>query len=450
MFDQINQNYLIESSLILAIGYLVYHIFFAEDKAFIRNRIYLLSLLVISFLLPLLSIPVFARQVIMVPQQSMLTNIKPNLQHVANSLDVMGILYLIYISVAALLSLRLIYNITYILKVLVSSETVIRNKVKYIITDRVTTPSSFFNYLIVDSIDIPNEIINHEKVHITHRHTWDILLSEIAKIFLWFNPFVYLTAKSLKENHEFIADHLAAASMNSELDYSSILIQYAKSNNVPVLINTFSSITKKRIIMLSKNQISNRWKSFLIIPILLGIISLFAFESYSVPVGPNGEILTDTIPDVRIDTITTFDYDTYKETVEIVRVYPNDMIVRTDTVTVFDSDTKKESVQIVKSESPRIEVLQETYYTNEYIADKEVMETRTYTRYPQEQVSVTDTITTFDYDTYEEKVTVVKGSRPREELISTIITPKDQIKEGQKFDNVFKSTDKIIVKKKGN
>ena len=450
MIYQLNQPYLVEVSLILAIGYLIYRVLFSEDKDFIRNRIYLLTLTFISFVLPLVSLPVFAEEVMLAPVSKVVS--APTIQspEVFNSFEWITLLPILYLSVMVLLTFRLIYHIVYISKVIGVSDRLTKDDVKYVITDKLRTPASIFSWIIVDRLDMPEEIIAHEKVHVTHGHTWDILLMEIIKIIIWFNPFVYLIAQALKNNHEYTADHLAAQSLENKLDYSSILIQYAKSSNTPILLNTFSTITKKRIIMLNKENSSNKWKSFLAIPILFAIISLFSFDTYTVPINLDSIILIDSVPEYRIDTIVTFDYDTGKETIDIERVYPNDIKTWIDTTVVFDPNTGEEKVQIVKSETPRTELLKHTYSTNEYNRRTGNMETKTYNRYPQELVQVKDTIVTFNSDTYEEQVTIIEGSRAREELISTKVTPGGQIKEGQKFDNVAQKKNKITLKKKGN
>lgn len=450
MINQLNQPYLIEASLILAIGYMVYRSLFSEDKNFICNRIYLLTLTVFSFVLPLVSLPVFAKEVVLTPVRSLVTPTPLLTAENVSSLEWVTLLPIIYLSVAVILAIRLIYHISYIARVISTSESLTRDHIKYVITDKLSSPASIFDRLIVDRVDIPQEIIAHENVHITHGHTWDILLMEIAKIILWFNPFVYFLAQALKSNHEFTADQLAAQSLENELDYSSILIQYAKSIKAPILLNTFSTITKKRIIMLSKERSNNHWKSLLMIPVLLSFILLFSCDSYRVPAEGNIETSSsNSLSEFRIDTIITFDFDTGEETIEIERVYPNDIQTVIDTTVVFDVESKEERVEIVKSESPRTEVLQQTYTTNEFNSRTGDMETKTFNRYPQELVRVTDTIVTFDYDTYEEQVTIIKGSRAREELISSKVTPKNQIKKGQKFDNVSQEKDKITTKKKG-
>ena len=443
-----NLPYLIESSIILALGYTIYRLIFASDKAYIRNRVYLLVLLLLSFLLPLISLPVYVQKVIVKPLRADNLLTFPSSQSVIeqSGFDWNTILSMIYLGVVALLFVRLMYHIVFIRHILSNSQSKIVDGVKHLITDQLTTPASIFNTLLTDNSDLPQAVIDHEKVHMRHGHTWDVLIMEISKIILWFNPFVYLTSRELKDNHEFIADHLASKSVTDEMEYSYLLLQYAKSIKAPILLNTFSTITKKRIIMLSKETTNHTLKSFLLFPILCGIVSLFSFDTYTVNVNMDGTIVTDSIPDTRLDTIIEFDSDTGDESMTIERVYVNDIKTIIDTVTTFDYDTKKETVQIVRSDSPRTEVILQTYITNEYNSKTGDMKTNTYHIFPQEMVESTDTVITFNYDTYEEIVEVVKGERPREKLISTKVTPKKSIKEGQRSEYLMEMKNISIIK----
>ncbi|MEN0046002.1 MAG: hypothetical protein AAF806_02975, partial [Bacteroidota bacterium] len=53
-------------------------------------------------------------------------------------------------------------------------------------------PCSFFKYIFIhpDSYDFDTyeQIVAHEKIHVKQWHSVDLLLSEIAVIFFWFNP----------------------------------------------------------------------------------------------------------------------------------------------------------------------------------------------------------------------------------------------------------------------
>ena len=69
---------------------------------------------------------------------------------------------------------------------------------------------TFFNRIYINELgtkpqDIA-QIVAHETHHARLRHSWDILLSSVLRILFWWNPFVWLWERSLREVHEFQAD----------------------------------------------------------------------------------------------------------------------------------------------------------------------------------------------------------------------------------------------------
>lgn len=73
-------------------------------------------------------------------------------------------------------------------------------------------PCSFFKYIFINPASYDYEtyeqIIAHERIHVRLWHTLDLLLSEIAVIALWFNPFVWILRKEVEKNIEYQTDDL--------------------------------------------------------------------------------------------------------------------------------------------------------------------------------------------------------------------------------------------------
>lgn len=436
MLNSYQLPFLIESSLILAVGYLMYRVLFANDTAYIRNRIYLISVLFFSFLLPWISLPVYAKEIgassILPISRVNSVPINSYIELASADIDWSLGLFTFYMTIVIILSIRLVLHLIYIRQVITTSKSRVINGMHYVITDKITTPSSIFNTLFSDQYDLPKSVVDHERIHMRHGHTWDILLLEVVKIILWFNPFIYLLSRALKDNHEYISDHLASKLLKDRLEYPSLLLHYAKSKKSTLLLNTFSSITKKRIIMLSKDSTPNPFKLLFVIPVFIVLLSVFSCDTYE---GSNSETPMDSLsitPETRLDTIIQFDVDTGQESMTIERVFVNDIETIIDTTIIFHSETMEEEVQIIQSERPRTEVLLETYTAKEYNRTTGNLETNTYHRYPQDLIMVMDTIVTFDYDTYEENVTIVEESRAREELVGTQVLPKDQLRSMSK------------------
>lgn len=117
---------------------------------------------------------------------------------------------LVYLTGAALFLFRLITQ-TFILIHLI-----LKHRIKSLDGNRVVEngkygiPFSFFNIIFINpkfhkQDDLP-EIIAHEKVHIRENHWFYLLLIELLTVIFWFNPFIWFFERSIKQNHEYLAD----------------------------------------------------------------------------------------------------------------------------------------------------------------------------------------------------------------------------------------------------
>ncbi|TXE18563.1 hypothetical protein ES692_05845 [Psychroserpens burtonensis] len=119
-------------------------------------------------------------------------------------------------------------------------------------------------------------MINHEKVHTKQWHSLDTLISHIACVLFWFNPIAWLYKRALQQNLEFIADHEAQHASLCEKSYQSVLLRTSlQLNQLPITNNFYTSLIKKRIVMLhqSKSNKINKLKMIFVIP-LLGVFMM--------------------------------------------------------------------------------------------------------------------------------------------------------------------------------
>ena len=98
------------------------------------------------------------------------------------------------------------------------------------------------------------QLIGHEMVHVRQRHTLDLLLSEVVKVILWFNPFVYLYQRELKRVHEYQADNAMLATDNGAA-YAELFYHQVSGKPYSAIGNTFDySLVKKRIAMMARRR----------------------------------------------------------------------------------------------------------------------------------------------------------------------------------------------------
>ncbi len=127
-----------------------------------------------------------------------------------------------------------------------------------------------------------SEILVHEKAHVKEGHSLDILFIELVSIFFWFNPALYLIGKSIRLNHEFLADRAVARTLSSISNYQHLLIQMSVKKPAVALTSAFHyQIIKKRLTMMTKSTSATR-KSIRFMGLIPVII--FSFILFGHPV----------------------------------------------------------------------------------------------------------------------------------------------------------------------
>ena len=139
------------------------------------------------------------------------------------------------------------------------------------------TPAfSFGNHIVIgrngfNPIEI-EQLIGHETVHVRQRHTLDLLLCELAKALLWFNPFVWLYERELKRVHEYIADHEMLAT-ESGADYAALFYHQVSGKPYCAIGSTFDyRIVRQRIRMMAQRRSRRGWLKPLVALPLVAVV----------------------------------------------------------------------------------------------------------------------------------------------------------------------------------
>jgi len=141
-------------------------------------------------------------------------------------------------------------------------------------------PCSFGNTIFINPANYDwetyNQILIHEKIHVSGRHTLDILLAEIALVIQWFNPFAWLYRREVENNLEFLTD--ASVLLHQEVERSayqlSLLRVSAPQLSFSITNNYNQSLLKRRIVMMNskRSSLHTIWKYFFLIPIFTGLV----------------------------------------------------------------------------------------------------------------------------------------------------------------------------------
>ena len=256
----------VQINLFLVVFYAIYWLFLRNETFHQVNRIYLLISTVLSVILPFSNLN-FAKSWSMTGQfqELIYTYNLPELvvsQNTDHSLNWVLIISIIYLTIVALLFLKMAYSIARAYAIIQSASFGESNAF------------SFFGVIKIDKkLPYFHTIRTHERVHTLQLHFIDLFMFEVMTVVFWCNPVVYLYSATIKNIHEFLADQRASKTLPTIADYATLLLsRQFKVAPEQLFVQSFhkKSTLKIRIKMLLKGK-SNKWailKYSVIAPVL--------------------------------------------------------------------------------------------------------------------------------------------------------------------------------------
>ena len=179
-----------------------YILLLEKEKMYRFNRVYLLGSILLSLVIPSISIeldsagPSLSQPVYTIANSgnklnTILENSSENLIVSRTRPDPVFILYCV---VTTFLLVRFARNLFLLFKEIKRGEQLPYGDVKLVLTGTAHLPYSFFHYIFVNRRDyqeqlVEKEILHHELAHVRQNHSADILFAELLLCFTWFNPF---------------------------------------------------------------------------------------------------------------------------------------------------------------------------------------------------------------------------------------------------------------------
>ncbi|MDO7174043.1 M56 family metallopeptidase [Mariniflexile sp. AS56] len=279
-------DYLLKSSALVVIFYFSYKLLLQRETFFEQNRWFLLAGLGTAFILPLIVIPVYIEAKPMDLSMYQFDTVATNTPTI-KSFNILEYLPIIYGLGIAIFTVRFLIQFASLVSIIIRNKSEKTGIYKFIKTTDDVSPFSFFNWIVCNPTQFSNieleQIITHEQTHASQKHSLDILVTQLSCIVLWFNPFIWLYNKDLKQNLEFIADKVTATKTNCKKSYQYTLLKTSLPSHQMALSNPFyNSLIKKRIVMLqkSKSKKINQLKYALVIPVLA--LFLMSFNTTNV------------------------------------------------------------------------------------------------------------------------------------------------------------------------
>ena len=295
--------YLMKSAVWITGFAVVYMIFLQNERYFILNRMYLVTGILASLLFPLITVHYIVEMPALRSAQPGDVNAGGfEMTAVSGGFSVERILLVLYaVGVLIMISRYLLQSFS-VVRSIRDSERLQGWPVKIVSHSANVTPFSFFSWVVVNP-SLTNtetrEIMNHEMVHVRQRHWLDLLLTGLLCTLQWFNPVVWIYARFIRQNHEYLADEEALRTTSDPALYRAALLNQIAGTPVIDLSNSFNySLNKKRFYMM-KNIVTSpvrKLRLLLILPVSVMILYAFAEPEYSITASDTAISAADNVP----------------------------------------------------------------------------------------------------------------------------------------------------------
>lgn len=244
-------NYSIQLNLYLIVLLVCYYWGIRQSTNFRLNRLFLLSGITISILLPFLRFN-FDNEVLTHLPSIQLQEylIQSTAQTATSGTPIFYWLLVFYLTGVIIATSKVLYGI-YLIFALKKS---CRKTEEYYKVPNSNVAFSFMQSIFIGD-DLSEEqkelVLQHEKVHLTKFHMLDLLLVQLLEVFLFYNPLVYRFNSLFREVHEYEADYYS--SLKEENYITHLLSKHFDINAFAIVHQFNSNHLKSRIMRLTNN-----------------------------------------------------------------------------------------------------------------------------------------------------------------------------------------------------
>jgi TonB family protein len=280
-------DYNLASLSYMLLFYIFYQLFLSSDTEYGRNRIYLLTTLLLSLALPLVTVRINSplplveagsriQEIIGLGEVTVFPG-----GETGGSGSPASILLILYMAGAAISASLL--AIVFIRLMAIKRKGTPAGPGIFTVPLRSSAGFSAMGLIFIDSSldkEAREKIIEHEKKHISHNHFNDLLLVRIIAVIFWFNPIVYLFLHALKSIHEFQVDAEVIENGEDITSYRRLIMNQVFKTELFTIQSAFSGHTpiKKRFIMMTKEKSGklSGLKFLVLLPAFAALFMLFS------------------------------------------------------------------------------------------------------------------------------------------------------------------------------
>jgi hypothetical protein len=353
--------YLLKSAACMGIFLLFYKLLLEKENMHIFKRFYLIATLIAALVIPGLVFVEYIEPV--VTTYSNYNNYIETSTPLINELPARDIAIInwsllawtIYYIGLGIFGVRFLRNLFQIInRIRKNTKFKERFSIKVLLLEQLP-PHTFFKYIFLnkekfETDAIPKEVLLHEEIHAKQHHSIDVLFIELLQVVLWFNPLVYFFKKSIKLNHEFLADSAVIKATISTSNYQNTLLSYLSQDSLHKYQSVkmanainYSSIKKRFKVM--KNKTSKKavlLRSLLLLPLLA--LMLYGFSETKLVEKSSPEIqerLNEDLENINEPPLNNYTDKFSNRTIELAGlVLDNESLLPVENAKIYNSEGK--------------------------------------------------------------------------------------------------------------
>ena len=282
--------HILKSSVCLALFYLCYRMLLSKETFHRFNRLTLLGIMILSFLLPFIEITLpkaseMSQPFLLLEEAMETVEVKrlDVLTETPKHFPWSTLVFVVYASGILFFLLRHAWSMGRMLCLLRTCRKEKREDGITLYVHRAkVAPFSWMKKIAISEEDLAKHgeaILAHERAHIRNGHSWDLLLAQACVFLQWFNPAAWLLKKELQTIHEYEADEDVICNGMEASIYQLSMIEKAVGTRLFTIANSFNhGLLNKRITMMNKER-SRRWaclKYLFVLPLSALVVVAFA------------------------------------------------------------------------------------------------------------------------------------------------------------------------------
>lgn len=276
-------TYNLKVAVIMAVLYMFFRLLLSHETFHRFNRVVLLIIAALSFVLPLCVITF--HQTLRLPMSEMYASasdrVMPAEAETPLWMTIAAVVYVAGMAVTLCHTLLSIFRVNRLIR-LSELHPQVDGTTIAVTEDNGVAPFSWMHFIVMNRSDFMENdaaIIAHEKGHIDSHHSADVLFISMVTVLQWFNPAMWMLGADLRSIHEYEADCAVLSQGINARQYQYLLIRKAVGDGGYSITNSFNHSTLKNRItmMLRKKSSTNKlYKCLFILPVVAVSVALNA------------------------------------------------------------------------------------------------------------------------------------------------------------------------------